>query len=86
MGPRGLAAIFDAAEVRSRISCIRKIRDGSPGGKFAMRISCKGEPASPNQIIPNLITASRTRFAAVENRQASNYVKEKHPIKRTVLL
>jgi hypothetical protein len=63
-----------------------KIRDVSPNGKFALRISCSTEPADPDHINPDLITASRTWFAAVENRQASNYVKEKHPIKRTVHL
>jgi hypothetical protein len=34
-----------------------KIRDTSPDGKFAVRISCRGEPEDPNNIDPGLITA-----------------------------
>ena len=34
-----------------------KIRDISPDKKFAVRISCNSEPADPNDIDPNLITA-----------------------------
>jgi hypothetical protein len=34
-----------------------KIRDISPDGKFAMRISCSSEPENPNDIHSNLITA-----------------------------
>ena len=29
---------------------LEKIRDVSPDGKFALRISCSGEPASPDNI------------------------------------
>ena len=53
-----------------------KIRDVSPDG---LRISCSSEPADPDIINPNLITASETRFTPVKNRQASSNVKEKHP-------
>ena len=35
-----------------------KIRDISPDGKFAVRISCSNEPADPDNIDPNLITAA----------------------------
>jgi hypothetical protein len=35
-----------------------KIRDVSPDGKFALRISCSREPADPDSIDPNLITAA----------------------------
>jgi hypothetical protein len=34
-----------------------KIRDVSPGGKFAVRISCSSEPEDPNNIDSSLITA-----------------------------
>ncbi len=34
-----------------------KIRDTSPDGKFAVRISCSSEPEDPKDIDPNLITA-----------------------------
>jgi hypothetical protein len=34
-----------------------KIRDVSPDGKFALRISCSGEPDDPDDIDSNLITA-----------------------------
>ena len=34
-----------------------KIRDISPDGKFAMRISCSSEPADPNNIDSSLISA-----------------------------
>jgi hypothetical protein len=34
-----------------------KIRDTSPDGKFAVRISCSSEPEDPNNIDPGLITA-----------------------------
>jgi hypothetical protein len=34
-----------------------KIRDVSPDGKFAMRISCSSEPEDPNNIDSSLITA-----------------------------
>jgi len=34
-----------------------KIRDISPDGKFAVRISCSSEPEDPNNIDPGLITA-----------------------------
>jgi hypothetical protein len=34
-----------------------KIRDVSPDRKFAVRISCSGEPEDPNNIDPGLITA-----------------------------
>jgi hypothetical protein len=47
-----------------------KIRDVSPGGKFAVRILCSSGSDY----------GGRTRFTAVESRQVSNYVKEKHPI------
>jgi hypothetical protein len=36
---------------------LKKIRDTSPDGKFAVRISCSGEPEDPNNIDPSLITA-----------------------------
>jgi hypothetical protein len=82
----GLLLVSTPSVYAQESAAVEKIRDVSPDGKFARRVSCNGEPASPNQINPDLITASRTRFAAVENRQASNYVKEKHPIKRTIHL
>jgi hypothetical protein len=34
-----------------------KVRDISPDGKFAVRISCTSEPADPDNIDSNLITA-----------------------------
>jgi len=34
-----------------------KIRDTSPDGQFAVRISCSSEPDDPNNIDPSLITA-----------------------------
>jgi hypothetical protein len=34
-----------------------KIRDVSPDGKFAVRISCSGEPGDPEKIDPDLIRA-----------------------------
>ena len=34
-----------------------KIRDVSPDGKFAVRISCSSEPEDPDKIDPDLITA-----------------------------
>jgi hypothetical protein len=34
-----------------------KIRDASPDGKFALRISCSSEPENPDDIDSNLITA-----------------------------
>jgi hypothetical protein len=34
-----------------------KIRDVSPDGKFAVRVSCSSEPEDPNDIDSNLITA-----------------------------
>jgi len=34
------------------------IRDVSPDGKFALRISCSSEPAAPDHIDPDLITAA----------------------------
>ena len=34
-----------------------KIRDVSPDGKFALRISCSSEPEDPNDIDSSLITA-----------------------------
>jgi len=37
------------------------------------------EPADPDSIDPNMITAAELRFTPVKNRQASNNVKEKHP-------
>jgi len=35
-----------------------KIRDVSPDGKFALRISCSSEASGPDSIDPNLITAA----------------------------
>jgi hypothetical protein len=35
----------------------KKIRDTSPDGKFAVRISCSSEPEDPNNIDSSLITA-----------------------------
>jgi hypothetical protein len=35
-----------------------KIRDTSPDGKFAVRISYSSEPEDPNNIDPSLITAA----------------------------
>jgi hypothetical protein len=35
-----------------------KIQDVFPDGKFALRISCSSEPADPDKIDPNLITAA----------------------------
>jgi hypothetical protein len=35
-----------------------KIRDVSPDGKFALRISCSREPADPDSSDPNPITAA----------------------------
>ena len=63
-----------------------KIRDLSPDGKFALRISCSSEAEDPDTVGPNLLTAAPTHFTAVENRGASNHVKEKHPIQRIVHL
>ena len=40
-----------------QLANFEKIRDVSPGQKFAVRISCSSEPADPNDIDPNLITA-----------------------------
>src|SRR5437762_8006415 len=34
-----------------------KIRDTSPDGKFAVRVSCSSEPEDPNNIDSSLITA-----------------------------
>jgi hypothetical protein len=36
---------------------VEKIHDTSPDGKFALRISCSGEPEDPNNIDSSLITA-----------------------------
>jgi hypothetical protein len=33
-----------------------KIRDVSPDGKFALRISCSSEPADPGSVDPHVIT------------------------------
>jgi hypothetical protein len=38
-------------------SPVSKIRDVSPDGKFAVRISCSSEPGDPEKIDPDLITA-----------------------------
>ena len=83
-----LGLLFGSTQLRyvQESPASEEIRDVSSNETFARRISCIGEQAAPDNIDPDLITASRTRFAAVENRQASNYVKEKHPIKRTVHL
>jgi hypothetical protein len=35
-----------------------KVIDVSPGGKFALRISCSSQPADSNKIDPDLITAA----------------------------
>ena len=40
-----------------RLPHSRKIRDVSPDGKFAVRISCSSAPEDPNNIDSNLITA-----------------------------
>jgi hypothetical protein len=39
-------------------AAFEKTRDGSAGERFAMRISCIGEPATPDDIDPDLITAA----------------------------
>jgi hypothetical protein len=36
---------------------VEKIRDVSPDGKFAVRVSCSSEPEDPKSIDPSLITA-----------------------------
>jgi hypothetical protein len=36
---------------------VEKIRDVSPDGKFAVRISCSKEPEDPEKIDPDLIIA-----------------------------
>jgi hypothetical protein len=42
-------------------------------------MNSSSEPADPDSIDLNLITAAETRFTPVKDRQASNIVKEKHP-------
>jgi hypothetical protein len=37
---------------------LEKIQDVSPDGKFALRLSCSSEPAVPDDINPDLITAA----------------------------
>ena len=44
-------------EAESPPAKFEKIRDISPDGKFAMRISCSSEPEDPNNIDSSLITA-----------------------------
>src|SRR5262249_36715670 len=57
MGPRGFVAFFGAADFAQESPGFEKIRDVSPDGKFALRISCSSEPEDPNDIDSNLITA-----------------------------
>jgi len=60
-----------------------KIRDVSPDKTFALRISCSSEPADPDNIDLDLITAAELISLPSKNneeqRQVSNHVKEKAP-------
>jgi hypothetical protein len=49
--------VLTSASYSQESAKFEKIRDTSPDGKFAVRISCSSEPEDPNDIDPNLITA-----------------------------
>jgi uncharacterized protein YecT (DUF1311 family) len=48
---------YTASETENSPAKFEKIRDISPDGNFAMRISCSSEPEDPNNIDSSLITA-----------------------------
>jgi hypothetical protein len=52
-----------------------KIRDVSPDGKFGVRISCRSEPADPENIDPDLITAVKLVYLPSKKvvRDLQNY-------------
>jgi hypothetical protein len=54
----GLPLVSSTSIHAQEAPAFEKIRDVSPDGKFALRISCNGKPANPNHIDPNLITAA----------------------------
>jgi hypothetical protein len=78
MGPCGILFVSTQPIHAEESPAFEKIRDVSPGGHFALRISCCCEPEDHDNIDPN-DHGRRTRFAAVENPRASNHVKEKRP-------
>jgi hypothetical protein len=51
------ALLVSVATARSQEAAWEKITGVSPDKKFAMRISCKSEPADPEQIDPDSVTA-----------------------------
>ena len=53
----GLLFVLTQPSYAQESSAFEKIRDVSPDGKFALRISCSSEPEDPNDIDSNLITA-----------------------------
>ena len=53
----GLLLVWTQPIHAQESSAFEKIRDVSPDGKFAVRVSCSSEPEDPNDIDSNLITA-----------------------------
>jgi hypothetical protein len=57
IGSAGLLAGLHAAKHRAGVRYVRENSRRFAGRKFAVRISCSGEPEDPNNIDPGLITA-----------------------------
>jgi hypothetical protein len=53
----GLLLVWTQPIHAQESSAFEKIRDVSPDGKFAVRVSCSSEPEDPHDIDSNLITA-----------------------------
>jgi hypothetical protein len=56
-GLLGLLLLSTQLSYAEETARFEKIRDVSPDGKFAVRISCSSEPEDPEKIDPDLITA-----------------------------
>jgi hypothetical protein len=54
----GLLFVSTQPRYAQESPAFKKIRDGSAGERFAMRISRIGEPADPNHINPDPIAAA----------------------------